>query len=258
MKPGAEAFIAHSRRGQRQHVKIVPLPIADEAELVARVKANEHGAYDQLHEQFKHWIARNAYFWRDRNPWIDVDDLMQEGRIGLLRAAQTFEPSRGFRFLTYATYWLRQKMEGFVSRQGDTIKRPARQHRKPRVPRMAMHDISSVFVGQLVASIERPEQVAEQRDELARLERALAQIDPRDREILERRSRGETQQHIGDSLGITKSRVQQIEVRAIKTAQRADRIAQKAPAQSESTMRTDSERGHTRTGRGFSHKGANA
>lgn len=52
-----------------------------------------------------------------RRAGIRYEDLMQEGAMGLLRAAETFDPDRGVRFGTYAVYWIRSKVQRFIEHQ---------------------------------------------------------------------------------------------------------------------------------------------
>jgi RNA polymerase sigma factor (sigma-70 family) len=65
------------------------------------------------------WLARR--YSRAAVPFLD---LVQEGQIGLLRAIDRFDPNRGFRFGTYATYWIRQSISRYVQDQGRTIRIP--------------------------------------------------------------------------------------------------------------------------------------
>jgi len=65
------------------------------------------------------WLARR--YARAAVPFLD---LVQEGQIGLLRAIDRFDPDRGFRFGTYATWWIRQSMRRYVQDQGRTIRVP--------------------------------------------------------------------------------------------------------------------------------------
>ncbi|WP_189451062.1 sigma-70 family RNA polymerase sigma factor [Cognatilysobacter xinjiangensis] len=55
---------------------------------------------------------------------LDLDDLMQDGVIGLMRAAEDFSPELGFRFTTYATWWIRQSILRSIANTGRTIRLP--------------------------------------------------------------------------------------------------------------------------------------
>jgi RNA polymerase primary sigma factor len=64
-------------------------------------------------------VARNY-----SNPRLEAEDLIQEGMIGLFTAVQRFDPDRGFRFSTYATYWIKQRILRCLDRQGRMIRVP--------------------------------------------------------------------------------------------------------------------------------------
>jgi RNA polymerase nonessential primary-like sigma factor len=61
---------------------------------------------------------------RYHNRGIEFLDLIEEGNLGLLRAVEKFDPERGFRFSTYATWWIRQNIERAIMNQTRTIRLP--------------------------------------------------------------------------------------------------------------------------------------
>lgn len=94
----------------------------EEVELSARIKAGCEDSKRRLVEANLRLVVSIAKRFAGRG--LPLGDLVQEGNMGLMRAAEKFDPSRGFRFSTYATWWIRQSVSRAVFDQGRTIRVP--------------------------------------------------------------------------------------------------------------------------------------
>ena len=101
----------------------VPLLSADEeAELARAAQAGDEEARRRLSEANLRLVVSVAKRYAGRGlPFLD---LIQEGNLGLMKAAEKFEPDRGFKFSTYATWWIRQSITRAIADQGRTIRIP--------------------------------------------------------------------------------------------------------------------------------------
>jgi RNA polymerase primary sigma factor len=193
-------------------------------------------------------------------------DLIQEGNIGLMKAVDRFQFRRGFKFSTYATWWIRQAVGRAVADYGRTIRLPvhtiealnkvtharrelgARLGRDPRPEELALHlgmpreklqllldaakipasldaavgDDEESTLGTLLrdAASLSPEEEAIRGQMADEVERAMAPLTEREREVLRLRyglglDRELTLEEIGRRLSVTRERVRQIEARAL-------------------------------------------
>ena len=100
-----------------------PMPNYEEqVELAKRVAAGDDEAKQQMVAANLRLVLHWARRFQDRG--VELVDLVQEGTFGLLRAVEKFDWERGFKFSTYATWWIRQALQRAVQQHGRTIRIP--------------------------------------------------------------------------------------------------------------------------------------
>jgi RNA polymerase primary sigma factor len=105
----------------------------EEIDLGRRAREGDETARSKLIEKNLRLVIPVAKKYRGMG--LPFGDLIQEGNIGLMRAADKFDPEKGFRFSTYATWWIRQAVQRAVADKGRTIRVPV--HMGERIRKMA-------------------------------------------------------------------------------------------------------------------------
>jgi len=106
----------------REIGKIPLLSSDEEMELARRIIEGDKKAKDKMAEANMRLVVSIAKRYSGRG--LDFLDLIQEGNTGLLRAVEKFDPDKGFKFSTYATWWIRQAITRAIADQARTIRIP--------------------------------------------------------------------------------------------------------------------------------------
>ncbi len=236
-----------------------------EYETAMRARAGEFAARQSMIEHNLRLVVSIAKFYLGRG--VPLSDLIEEGNLGLMHAIDKFEPERGFRFSTYATWWIRQTIERAIMNQTRTIRLPIHVVKELNVYLRAARELTQKLdhepsaeeianllekpVGEVkrmlglnerVSSVDvslgpdsdktlldtltddRPTDPCEllQDDDLSQsIDQWLSELTDKQREVVVRRFglRGHescTLEEVGQEIGLTRERVRQIQVEALK------------------------------------------
>lgn len=129
-------YLAHIGQGQL-------LTHAEEIDLSNRAKEGDKKARARLIEKNLRLVVSVAKKYRGYG--LPFEDLIQEGNIGLMKAVEKYDPERGYRFSTYATWWIRQAVQRAVADKGRTIRVPVHMTEKIRKLSRAYNELSLEF-----------------------------------------------------------------------------------------------------------------
>jgi len=122
-QPGAAAHSLDATRLYLSEIGLSPLLTAAEERRVARLaQAGDETARRRMIESNLRLVVKIARRYLHRG--LPLLDLIEEGNLGLIHAVEKFDPERGFRFSTYATWWIRQTIERAIMNQSGAVRLP--------------------------------------------------------------------------------------------------------------------------------------
>lgn len=101
------------------------ISVQEEVELAQRIKKGDHAALEKLTKANLRFVVSVAKQYQ--NQGLSLPDLINEGNLGLIRAAQKFDETRGFKFISYAVWWIRQSILQALAEQSRIVRLPLNQ-----------------------------------------------------------------------------------------------------------------------------------
>lgn len=147
-----------------QEIGKVDLITADEeVELAQRIKAGDSAALEKLTKANLRFVVSVAKQYQ--NQGLTLPDLINEGNLGLIKAAQRFDETRGFKFISYAVWWIRQSILQALAEQS-------------RIVRLPLNKIGSINkINKMYAFLEQSQERAPSAEEIAKeLDMSISEV----------------------------------------------------------------------------------